>query len=77
MREREQQELHEQIAVLKKENEALSAIIHKDNKLIPALDLSVKTFLSSVAQNDCREECIKSAQVINKHLLQVLKQGPL
>lgn len=64
IREREQQELHEQIAVLKKENDALSAIIHKDNKLIPALDLSVKTFLSSVAQNDCRKECIKSAQVI-------------
>ena len=59
LKEREQQELNneidflkERIALLEKDNEALSKIVHKDNKLIPALDLSVKQFLLSVAMNN-------------------------
>ncbi len=36
-----------EIASLRKENERLAKIIHKDNKLIPALEYSVREFLQS------------------------------
>lgn len=62
--EREQGHLLEQIAQLQQENEVLSSIIHKDNKLIPALDLSVKEFLLSAAQDDDKESRIRTAQVL-------------
>ena len=59
---REILDLKETVIRLQKDNDTLSEIIHKDNKLIPALELSVKTFLISVAQNDCKKERISSAQ---------------
>lgn len=66
---REMQALYEEISALKatistleKDNDELSKIIHKDNKLIPALDLSVKRFLVSAAQDDDRQARILSAQ---------------
>lgn len=74
-RQREQQnlnktisELNEEIVSLKKENEMFSKIIHKDNKLIPAMELAVKESMYSAAYNDdqqSRIECIqKSLQQI-------------
>lgn len=68
---REWMKMQEHMTALKKENEVLSSIVHKDNKLIPALDLSVKEFLAVTAQNDCREERMKSTQAIISQIEQV------
>lgn len=48
--------LKESITRLHSDNEALAAIIHRDNKNVPALELSVKQFLLNAAENDSREE---------------------
>ena len=40
---------------LKQQNDELSALIHKDNKLIPALELSVRTFLSRYEESPSDE----------------------
>lgn len=40
-------EKNEQIKLLEQNNESLAKIIHKDNKLIPALELSVRDYLQS------------------------------
>ena len=60
---REMDEMKKEVDTLRKENEILSAIVHRDNKLIPALDLCVKEFLVSTAKNDNlmgRMECAKA-----------------
>lgn len=44
---RELDYLNHEIALLKKDNENLSKLIHKDNKLIPALELATKEYLES------------------------------
>ena len=43
---REFEYLKNEIAELKKDNEVLSKLVHKDNKIIPALELSVRDFIS-------------------------------
>lgn len=43
----ELEEKEEQIAVLSKQNEDLGRLIHKDNKLIPSMVHSVKTYLAT------------------------------
>ena len=48
--------LKESITRLHSDNEALAAIIHRDNKIVPALELSVKQFLLNAAENDSKEE---------------------
>lgn len=55
IKEQEKKILHEEIhtkqseiSQLKQQNEELSKIIHKDNKLIPALDFAVRQYLLSV-----------------------------
>ena len=56
-------EMRKEVDTLRKENEILSAIVHRDNKFIPALDLCVKEFLVSTAKNDDlvgRMECAKA-----------------
>ena len=65
LRQSERQELEAVIAskdaeitTLKKENETFSKIIHKDNKLIPAMELAVKETLCAVAHNDNQAEQI-------------------
>jgi hypothetical protein len=45
-------EKEQRIAQLEQQNEALSRIIHKDNKLIPAMELAVREFLESSAEAD-------------------------
>lgn len=69
LRLRERQELEsiisskdEEIALLKKENETFSKIIHKDNKLIPAMELAVKEALCAVAHNTDPAERILRAE---------------
>lgn len=69
LRLRERQELEsiisskdEEIALLKKENETFSKIIHKDNKLIPAMELAVKETLCTVAHNTDPSERILRAE---------------
>ena len=60
---REMDEMRKEVDTLRKENEILSAIVHRDNKFIPALDLCVKEFLVSTAKNDDlvgRMECAKA-----------------
>lgn len=44
----ENQSLQKEIQALKNDNESLSKIIHKDNKLIPAMELAVRELLSAV-----------------------------
>lgn len=45
------QEQTEKLRTLTEENRKLSEIIHRDNKLIPALELSVRTYLQSDGQD--------------------------
>lgn len=79
-RQREQQnlnttisELNEEIVSLKKENEMFSKIIHKDNKLIPAMELAVKESMYAAAYNDdqqsrieCIEKSLRQLEAISK-----------
>ncbi len=51
--------LSKMVSSLQAENEAFSAIVHKDNKLIPAMEMSVKEFLSRAALTDDRDERIE------------------
>lgn len=44
---RELEILKNELATLKSDNEVLSSLLHKDNKLIPALELTVKNFICS------------------------------
>ncbi len=62
LRKRERQDLEnvisklsEEVSQLKLENEIFSKIIHKDNKLLPAMELAVKQLLYNAARNDNRE----------------------
>lgn len=71
LRQRERQELesiilskNDEIAMLKKENETFSKIIHKDNKLIPAMELAVKEALCAVAHNNDPTERILRAEKV-------------
>lgn len=48
---KEIQELHNEIERLKKDNENLSKIVHKDNKLIPSMEMAVRELLTSYPDN--------------------------
>lgn len=71
LRLRERQELEtiisskdDEITLLKKENEAFSKIIHKDNKLLPAMELAVKETLCAIANNNNQAERILRTEKI-------------
>lgn len=53
---------------LRMENETFSKIIHKDNKLIPAMELAVSQLLYSIAQDDTQQGRKEQAQNILKQL---------
>jgi signal transduction histidine kinase len=55
-------EKEEQIEELMKHNEQLSSIIHRDNKLIPAMELAVRECISSSEQNS--EQAIKRTAIL-------------
>lgn len=58
----------EEIAALKKENEAFSKIIHKDNKLLPAMELAVHQAVYTVAHSDDPGERIRAGEDILRQL---------
>lgn len=60
-----------EIDALQKENEELSKIIHKDNKLIPALTLSVREFLDSIAKNEDQQIRVSRTQELLEQLDQI------
>lgn len=72
IRQREQQELqakisslNHEITALKEENETFSKIIHKDNKLLPAMELAVRETLYDVAQNgDPAERICRTEEIL-------------
>lgn len=66
IKEREINALQEEINQLKLYNETLSKIIHKDNKLIPAMELSVKNALSEIVDKSNPNE--------QENLLNILSQ---
>jgi signal transduction histidine kinase len=75
LRKNEQQELQaiissrdSEIIILRKENETFSKIIHKDNKLIPAMELAVKEALYDVAHNDSQAERIQKTEELLSQL---------
>lgn len=53
---------------MSKENETFSKLIHKDNKLIPAMELAVSQLLYSIAQDDNEQSRMEQAQSILKQL---------
>ena len=66
IKERKIDELHEEIEELKQYNAILSKIIHKDNKLIPAMELTVKTALSEIGDNANEEERQKLSSLLSQ-----------
>lgn len=60
-----------EIEVLQKENEELSKIVHKDNKLIPALALFVREFLDEIARNEDQQVRVSRTQELIEQLDQI------
>ena len=54
-----------EIEKLRKENEALSKIIHRDNKLIPAMTLAVSDFLQCCQDKDKQEILTKGEELLS------------
>lgn len=67
-------ELEQTISELKQDNDRLSEIIHRDNKLIPALDLAIKNFLLTADCDDSQERRIMHAQKIMKQISEITKE---
>lgn len=65
------QQLSDRNAELQKNNEVLSKIIHKDNKLIPAMEHSVQTLVQSLRFSD--EESLAKANELLQYLASVSK----
>jgi hypothetical protein len=59
-------EKDKKINELTKHNDFLSKIIHRDNKLIPALELAVKDFLISTLQNNSDENKLIGEQLLKQ-----------
>ena len=55
-------EYHNQMEQLKHHNKELSRIIHKDNKLIPAMEYAVRDYLISMQQEPSKEKQIIKAK---------------
>ncbi|MCQ2549725.1 MAG: GHKL domain-containing protein [Lachnospiraceae bacterium] len=57
-----------EITLLKEENKTFSKIIHKDNKLIPAMELAVKETLYTVVYNENLHQRIRLTENLLMHL---------
>lgn len=68
IRAKEMDELKKEIEKLKEENEELSKIIHKDNKLIPAMEMAVQNLLSCTAKDISKEELADMGSELLKKL---------
>lgn len=55
IRQRELESLHIEVENLKNENEKLSKIIHKDNKLIPSMIMTVKAALNTNSSDELKQ----------------------
>lgn len=62
------QSLQKEIQTLKNDNESLSKIIHKDNKLIPAMELAVRELLSASQISDSEINLKNKADSLLKEL---------
>ncbi|MCM1467031.1 MAG: GHKL domain-containing protein [Alistipes sp.] len=62
------QSLQKEIQTLRNDNEALSKIIHKDNKLIPAMELAVRELLASGQTSDHDADLKNRADSLLKEL---------
>lgn len=60
--------LHKKLASLQEDHDRLSRVVHKDNKLIPAMELAVSQLLHSIAQDDNQHSRKEDAQSILKQL---------
>lgn len=67
LREFELTQLHQQINYLSADNERLSRIVHKDNKLVSAMASSVLTLLEKAPEYD-REEFLAQCDSLHKEL---------
>ncbi len=65
---REFDNLSKMVSSLQAENERLSAVVHKDNKLVPAMELCVRDFLANAACVEKRDERIS---MTNKMIAQL------
>lgn len=63
--------LQDQVAALRVENETFSRIIHRDNKLIPAMELAVQELLQAAGQGQAQQE---SAQALLAQLHQMSRE---
>lgn len=63
--------LQDQVAALRAENETFSRIIHRDNKLIPAMELAVQELLQAAGQGQAQQE---SAQALLAQLHQMSQE---
>lgn len=66
--------LNKLVNSLRKDNDELAKIVHRDNKLIPALCLAVQDFLVSAACNENKEERISSAQFMLNQIMEISKE---
>lgn len=60
--------LRKELITLQEDHDRLSRVIHKDNKLIPAMELAVSQLLCSIAQDDTQQSRMEQAQSILKQL---------
>lgn len=60
--------LHKELTSLQEDHDRLSRVVHKDNKLIPAMELAVSQLLYSIAQDDTQQSRMEQAQSILKQL---------
>lgn len=74
LRKRELEGLMEEIEQLKAENERLSAIIHKDNKLIPAMEMAVRETILSLNGDEPREVIAERAEKLLRQLETVSRE---
>lgn len=63
--------LQDQVAALRAENETFSRIIHRDNKLIPAMELAVQELLQAAGQGPAQME---TAQALLAQLHQMSQE---
>ena len=60
--------LRKELITLQEDHDRLSRVVHKDNKLIPAMELAVSQLLYSIAQDDTQQSRMEQAQSILKQL---------
>lgn len=66
--------LHRELTALQVDHDRLSRVVHKDNKLIPAMELAVSQFLYSVAQEERQPSQTQQAQQLLEQLKTLSKE---